>query len=302
MRVSTCGIILSATLGFFAATAPARAAIVPTDQLVAGKSYGEWAAEFWKWVLEIPYDANHPFKDRNGANALRGQSGPLIHLYGGLSGTFRSISIPDDRFLYVEILNLACTTLDQPPFRPATTNEADMRICAESFLETNLYLEIDGVSVPNLEQYHLTSPVFSFVVPPNNIFGAPAETAGLGVGAANGVILQPLSPGSHEIRFYGRYPGFNYTADVVYQITVYARPTLSVRHVPDLGVIQLSWPWSTAGSNFTLQESDSLAPDANWSTASVLSLDVIGAPSDSMAVATVSGQERNRFFRLNRSL
>ena len=242
---------------------PAHAAVVPVDQLAAGKSYGQWLALRSKWALEIPWDGHHPYQDRTGADVLRNQSGPVLYLYGSSNPTTRTIAVPDDRMLFVEILGNNCSTVEAPPFYGR--DEAELRACVESFREADLFLEIDGVTVPNLESYHVVSPLFDFVLPANNIDGVPGGGPGQGVAAAVGVILEPLSPGSHTIRFYGRYPDFNYTANVTYQIAVYARPAITIRPVPSTNLLELSWP-STSG--FLLQQADSLSAAATWTSVS----------------------------------
>ena len=285
------GIFLSIVIAFFAATALARAEIVPLDQRVAGKTYGEWIAYFWTVDLQRASEPSF-------ASHLSHQSGPVLWLWGSSRPTVRAITIPDDRHLYIGILDLACTTLDEPPLRPASTNEADIRACAESFHATGLFLEIDGVTVPNIDQYRLLSTLFYFNVPAvTNVFALPYATNGLGVANGAGVILEPLSPGSHQIRFRGTYPGL-FTADVTYNITVYPRPVISAQRLSNTGTIELSWRTST-GIPFTLQQSESADANGNWSNATISSLNNIG----DTAFATVTNvPTKNLYFRLIRSL
>lgn len=289
-RGHTGGIFLIAALAFFAATVLARAAIVPLDQRIQGKTYGEWLAHFWTANLATTPFTSLPF-------SLSPKSSAVLWLWGSSRPTVRTIAIPSDRYLYVGILDLACTTLDSPPFQPPSTNEVDIRACAEGFHETDLYLEIDGVTVPNPEQYHLVSPLFPFDVSVPNAFNLPYPTNAVGIAAGTGVILEPLSPGSHEIRFHGSYPGV-YTADVVYKITVYPRPVLSARLLPQPGALELSWP-SSNGIGFVLQQSDDRDANAKWSTALTASLKVLG---DTTFATVTNAPLRNRFFRLSKPL
>src|SRR6266545_3392369 len=50
--------------------------VLPPDTNPFGKSYGEWSAEQWKWLLSIPAPIN-PANDFTGANGAQGQSGPV---------------------------------------------------------------------------------------------------------------------------------------------------------------------------------------------------------------------------------
>ena len=108
-----------------------HAAIVSPNQLVAGKSYSEWSAAWWRWTLEIPSDGHHPIKDLTGADALRNQNGPVWFLtwFLGPSGVtnviVRNVSIPDDKILFVALADAECSTIEGDG-----NNEAALRACA----------------------------------------------------------------------------------------------------------------------------------------------------------------------------
>src|SRR5207247_2134376 len=55
--------------------------VLPPGSAPYGKTYGEWSAEHWKWLLSIPA-ATNPANDFTGANGAIGQSGPVWFLCG----------------------------------------------------------------------------------------------------------------------------------------------------------------------------------------------------------------------------
>ena len=84
---------------------------------------------------------------------------------------------------------------------------------------------IDGVNLRQLDKYSATSPLFSVTYPPHNLLCSPAgQTQGISDGYW--VLLQPLSPGKHELHFSGLTPGnpttgtTNFETDVTYHLRV----------------------------------------------------------------------------------
>lgn len=266
------------------------ASIVPLDEKVEGKTYGEWVGEFWKWMLEIPYDARHPAQDRTGAQALRNQKGLVWFLTGSItSPVTRSISIPDNVYLMTGAAATSCSDIEPPPYYGS--NEEEMRACAEGFQYPELQCWIDGEEIPDLQAYRATSPLIEFVLPPVNLpevaGGGPAK----GVGSNVDIIIRPLPVGLHTIRYKVRSDS-GYSADITYRVTVYPRPEISIRPLPGLGQMELSWLTSP---DFVLQSSEQLGPTALWTTASVLS-SVSAQGATTVTVANTG----TRYFRLRR--
>jgi hypothetical protein len=210
---------------------------------------------------------------------------------GNVASVTRSISVPPDQFVFIPVTAVACSTNELPPFHG--DDEEGLRACAQKWSWSDVRCEIDGVPVENIENYHVTSPLFSLIVPANNFAGVPAGPF-LGMGDGHAVILQPLSPGPHTIHFHNLNIDFNDTTDVTYNITVITRPAISIRSLPSTNLIELSWP-STEG--FLLQETASSAPGATWTAASVVSTSFISGIQSATVTSTVS---TNRFFRLFR--
>ena len=85
---------------------------------------------------------------------------------------------------------------------------------------------IDGVPATNLDAYRVESPLFEFgPLPANNLlqlFGvdAPAGTTSLSVDAGHYLLLAPLSPGRHVVRFGGTFDELGFSIDTTFVITV----------------------------------------------------------------------------------
>lgn len=198
--------------------------ILPPGSTPHGMTYGEWSARWWQWALSLPVDQN-PFFDENGgcSNGANGQLGPVWFLTGviNVSGTAtRDCTVPAGKALFFPIINVECSTLEAPPFYGG--NEAELRACAKGFHFGNVFAEIDGVPVQDLDRYLVDSPLFTFTVPPNNVLGVGPGT---GQSVSNGyyLMLAPLSVGKHIIRFGGTFTDFNFSLDITYHITVAPR-------------------------------------------------------------------------------
>ena len=59
--------------------------IAPIQSSPHGQTYGEWAADWWKWALEAPASA-HPLLDATGENCGVNQSGQVWFLAGSFVG------------------------------------------------------------------------------------------------------------------------------------------------------------------------------------------------------------------------
>lgn len=195
--------------------------VIPPQAKAYGMTSGEWSAKWWQWALSLPVDQN-PFFDEGGdcSKGANGQLGPVWFLTGviNVSGTaVRNCTVPAGKALFVPIINLECSTLEAPPFHG--DNEEELRACATRFHFGNVFAEIDGVAVQNLDRYLVKSPMFTFTVPPENVLGVGP---GSGQSVSNGyyLMLAPLSVGEHVIRFGGTFTDFDFSLDITYNLTV----------------------------------------------------------------------------------
>jgi hypothetical protein len=220
--------------------AATTAAVLPPSAHPHGRTYEDWAAAWWQYVLSVPA-AENPLLDETGANCAVGQSGHVFFLVGilNVSGTAvrTECVVPTGVMLFFPVVNTICTN-EPPPFVPTE----ELRSCAAGPIETatDLAVEIDGASVENLPRFRAESPVFGFTLPEGNLLGgaagacSPDPEVGACVpylAAADGfyLMLPPLPPGEHTIHVHGVLPAFGgFTLDVTYApLTVVPRGRVS---------------------------------------------------------------------------
>ncbi len=276
-------------LGIALVTA-SNAAVLPPDQSYAGKTYPEWMAASWIYAWAIPWDGHHPVQDGTGADTLRDQSGPVWHLFavGFPNPATKQIRVPQDQALFVTFDGVACSTVEPYPYDDPT--EATLRT---RFRLSPPFCEIDGMPVPDLNEFEFVSPMFDFYYPSNNIGGVPGSGWAQGMGRGTSILVHSLTPGLHTIHFRGGagYDNNNSSWEVTYQITVYTRPSVTIRPVSGTNQFEVSWPVT---DGFVLQETDSLSPNATWRTASVIATNL----TSSIQSVTVTNASTNRFYRL----
>ncbi len=204
-------------------------AIIPPDnaQAQTGKTYGEWSAEFWKHLLKIPSE-NNPGLDTTGINCNFGQTGSVFFLgstFGG-SATRNQCKIPSGKVLFLPLLAFASTrSVDAKNKEP----EHSIRNYLNSYISSTreLQVSIDGTDIstlvslePHVTPLRAVSPngFFTVIAPVNNIFGGVPGQSYESVSDGFYLMVAPLSPGPHTIKFGG--VGRNFAADVTYNLYV----------------------------------------------------------------------------------
>jgi len=202
--------------------------IIPPQAKPYGLTYGEWATKWWQYVYSIPVDDN-PLFDETGALAGVNQSGPVFFLVGviNVSGTAeRTITVPHGKSLFFPIINFENDNFCPPQVPPLTVGQLRAGAAAAVDGAIDLFCEIDGVEVENLEDYRVTGPAFTVNFPDDNVFqffgcDNPAGTYGPFVNDGFYLMLAPLSAGEHTIHFSGAVPSFGgFTLDITYHIAV----------------------------------------------------------------------------------
>jgi hypothetical protein len=204
VRLSLIG--LAAGLALLVPTFLVQAAEAPIPLAPDAQAYGltlaEWSAAYLQWFLSIPMSTN-PIFDESDQFASIGQRMPVWFLPGG-SVIDRTLSVPSGASIllyaraYVKWAN------------PGEVTEASLRAGLRDLVDqvpaSGLPASVDGVEIPNLNQYRVKSPVFPLILPADNVLGEPAhsgnghEWVGLGVGDGYWLLLPPLSVGQHVIQ------------------------------------------------------------------------------------------------------
>src|SRR5690242_12084267 len=119
-RLCSLSVIVAAlALSTLSASAANPAKVLPPNSSPYGKSYAEWSAAYWQWLLSLPVDG-HPGADTPDFDVTEGQSGPVWFLTGPFGTVERNITIAAGTSLLVGLINVESSTLEEPPFYGAT--------------------------------------------------------------------------------------------------------------------------------------------------------------------------------------
>lgn len=206
-----------------ASAALAGPVAIPPQANFQGASYSEWSAAYWQWLFALPADSN-PGIDSPDFDVTDGQSGHVWFLTGPFGTIERNVTIPAGTALFVSLVNVDGSSLEEDPFHGETAEE--QLAIANGFAEyiTDLSFSVDGKAVENIGDFRVTSPQFSFTAPTPWIFGATGGT-GTATGVGYFVMLPPLSVGTHAIHYTGAFkfsddPADYIGVDMTYNVTV----------------------------------------------------------------------------------
>jgi hypothetical protein len=221
--VAIAGLILGISLGLGPASAQnlGNPGVLPPNSNAFGRSYAEWSAAWWQWLLSIPADTNPNFATGN-VDCTLGQSGHVWFLAGTFGGSAtRKCTIPTGKALFFPLLNTVFGAGVGDCTGPSDCNITALRQAAAAAEDDPqlLQVSIDNVPLENLDQYRVASPVFNAFFPEGNIPGNPPGTYGPLVADGYWVLLAPLSRGAHKIYFKG-VSANGFTVDVTYVLTV----------------------------------------------------------------------------------
>jgi hypothetical protein len=205
---------------------PAESGILPLHAKYEGLTYGDWLALSWQAVFALPVEAGgHPLI----TGGAVGLSNRMVSLWAPVvpAGS-PSVSIPvtirPGQPLSVGMISVECSVAEAPPFHGE--NEAELRACANGLLDlaTDFYVAIDGRPVQDPGAYRTDSPLFSYgPLPEGNVLGLPPGTQSDAVAAGYGVLLAPLSVGTHRIIVRAAVPAFGIAVDAEFIVNVKPR-------------------------------------------------------------------------------
>jgi hypothetical protein len=202
------------------------ATVVPPDASYHGVTYAEWSAAATRFGMEHPLEG-HPGLDTPDFDVRSGQLGEVWFLSGPFDPHERSVTVPAGKALFLILLNVDASSLEEPPFHGNT--EAEQREIAKSFGDhiINVFCSIDGEKIKNMDDFRVSSPQFEFTAPTPWLFG---DIGGSGTAVADGyyVLVERLPKGEHTIHFGGTFhftlaeDGFDddLPVDMTYHVTV----------------------------------------------------------------------------------
>jgi hypothetical protein len=208
----------------------------PPDSAPFGKTFREWSAEWWQFVMSLPV-ATNPILDETGDLCMVGQHGPVWFLFGvfGSGRIERRCTIPEGTALFFPIVNVVSANTPNVCGQ-GPDNKSVQELRGESRrpvnTATNLLVKIDGEPIARLrrhpEDFRVKSTVFSLVFPEAenlvDAFCGGDHLVGVYAPAVDDgfyVMLKPLTVGEHRVRFHGEMPDFGPTTqEVIYHLTV----------------------------------------------------------------------------------
>jgi len=184
--------------------------IVPPEQNYLGKSYSEWASEWWKWVCGIRPDDRHPLNVADDTEDIATGEG-LVHFLAGTFGHFgrairRKCMIPAGAAIYFPVVNMICSQQEgDDRIVEGPTPESRLLKVARGNMDGLIPIQakVDGVSIPDLWNYRVESSAFDLHLEDDNILRDKQhpDVRGDGLAVTTGyyILLKPLSIGKHEI-------------------------------------------------------------------------------------------------------
>jgi hypothetical protein len=174
--------------------------VYSVDDKPYGLTYGQWTANFWKWMISIPQQDN-PNNDPTGEKCAINQTDPnvsyLAPTFGGVAE--RTCTIPSGKAILFPLLVGECNYLENPELK----TESELRVCAKQTNDAgsrSIEAVVDGVKLKNLDKYRVESQLFDLTFPANNVFSVKAGNT-KDVSDGFWVFLKPLPVGKHEIEF-----------------------------------------------------------------------------------------------------
>lgn len=196
----------------------ANPGVLPPQSRAFGATYGEWAARWWQWMGPIPAEIS-PGWDTTGEFAATDQSGHVWFLadcapflLGPDDSITRRCDIPAGKALFFPVCALPWATIpgydypiQDPPIDPVewTLENLDwIRALMASYKDgvSEMFCEIDGRRIQNLEGYNVETPVFGMY---GEDTGWPTDPCYYDACIGDGVylMLAPLPVGQHTIHF-----------------------------------------------------------------------------------------------------
>ena len=186
--------------------------VPPGDFRLNGTTYAQWAGAWWRWALEMPRTnstgARHPFIDSARFDVTESQTSEVWFLAApfltpdSANPIKRDCQIPRGKALFFPLINVECSNMEEPPFFGETA-ESQARM-AQYFADhmTNLFCEINGIFLSNLEAYRVQNQQICFSPPASWI---QSDAGGVGTSSGDGyfIFLAPLPTGEHTLRFGG---------------------------------------------------------------------------------------------------
>ncbi|MBI4905110.1 MAG: hypothetical protein HY820_15860 [Acidobacteria bacterium] len=198
--------------------------VVPPGAKIHGKTYGEWSAEWWKFVRSVPSSDNPLLHDDK---CGVGQSGPVWFLTGKWGPSpivvTRRCSVPFGKHLFFPVVSAVADNVGYDPPKSVHDLTAMVREAVNSHVGTMFWLDGKDIQIGSVSDspYRVMSPVFSFRVRAGDVLGNPAGMLVDPV-ICDGIflMLEPLAAGRHTIRYTASSLSVSFSFDVTYHLDI----------------------------------------------------------------------------------
>ena len=116
--------------------------VVSPGTKIHGKGYGEWSAEWWKFVQSIPSSDNPLLHDDT---CEVGQSGPVWFLTGKWGGSpiiaTRHCTVPSGKYLFFPVVDICLDNVGYDPPKTVEELRAAAREQINSYVGTRCWLD-----------------------------------------------------------------------------------------------------------------------------------------------------------------
>src|SRR6478752_2183597 len=123
------GVVLAAALAVpTAAQGPPPGSLAPAGQKVEGRSYGQWEARYFQWIVRHHFGKSTSPESRCIAS---GQTEPVWFLAsntGPANARSMTCAVPAGRYLMVAAPNVECSTVERGRYHAST--DSGLRRCA----------------------------------------------------------------------------------------------------------------------------------------------------------------------------
>lgn len=181
-----------------------------------GRTYTEWTARWWQWVLSLPKTEN-PLVDQNGKNCANNQSGPVWFLAGRLNGSAeRSCTIPADKAILLPIINVEASVAEGDG---STEEELSAVVKFEMDQITDIRAVISGTNLDESKLSRIKSPLFNVTLPADNVLGLSAQTTRM-MSEGYWIFLKPLKLGNYDLYSFGSCLAGRIKIGISYHLTI----------------------------------------------------------------------------------
>jgi hypothetical protein len=142
-----------------------------TDEKAFGLTLAEWVVAWSQWLVSLPAGSS-PMNDRTGIRAGTGQRMPVWFLAPEPPGALtvnRTVVVPSNCWILWPGPNV---TVGMPAGEwPDDAISVELDLALQDTIDRTTVIEmmLNGAALPDIRQYRVRTPIFSVVVPPNNI-------------------------------------------------------------------------------------------------------------------------------------